>query len=618
MRAQAGDTLCGIAIAAGFIDCGALRAEPANSSLLSRPLKSGDIVTVPDLRSKDVDKPTDTPHQFKKKNAPPVSIRYVHGSPDKPYLQDATLVFLLVSKFQVDKGGPTGAAAFPSQFGFQAAGDADIATFKVEVVDPAAGGSVQVTLEALKPILKPDGTIDHHELFTGAEHDARKLEVTCNKVSSGVAYRSKYLRLVVDEADKKGTVGPVPPNTFPPGPGSPKPDQTLLVTDMVDQGEPDVEILDQKVRASYTITRCPGSPKCTVTAELPIGDDRQRLRMFLHVMRRTPGGAPVVAVADAKRRALKWFRRVMAQSSIGPKVLGALERDPVENLVSVSDAGSGNPTPGANAGGSSASGVDASGNPSRLGFRINAAGTTPQTVGPITPSAGDTPITTATALAGLVQAPFFATPAANPRRFNDTQGSADILITNVAGLAVTIDNLVSTDTAQTLTVGSVNPLPVPQQSWDGQNFLVGTLHQRVMCRNYDTGTDRVDVFIVDSTSDGNRGEAMMDGHAVNADATTHGADAIKFSLFAIQTCMNSSDDDPLVLAHEIGHVTGELGHALNVATELMSAQVSGNNAPGASKRLTDRSVQYNITAGSFQINRRLRTEGGSAGILEAW
>ena len=111
---------------------------------------------------------------------------------------------------------------------------------------------------------------------------------------------------------------------------------------------------------------------------------------------------------------------------------------------------------------------------------------------------------------------------------------------------------------------------------------------------------------------------MMDGHAVNADATTHGADAIKFSLFAIQTCMNSSDDDPLVLAHEIGHVTGELGHALNVATELMSAQVSGNNAPGASKRLTDRSVQYNITAGSFQINRRLRTEGGSAGILEAW
>jgi hypothetical protein len=618
VRAQTGDTLCGIAIAAGFIDCSALRAESANSGVLSRPLKSGDIVTVPDLRSKDVGKPTDGKHHFKKKNSPPVSIRFVHGSANKPYLQDDTLVFLLVSKFQVDKGGPTGAADFPNQFGFQPSGDADIAAFKVEVVDPAAGGSVHVILEALKPVYQADGTVDHHELFAGAEHDARKLEVDCDKVSSGVAYRSKYLRLVVDEADKNGTVGPVPPGTFPPGAGSPKPDQTLLVTDMVDQGEPNVEILDQKVRASYVVTRCPGSPKCTVTTEAPIGDDRQRLRMFLHVMRRTPGGAPVVALADAKRRALKWFRREMAQSSIGPKVLGALERDPLENLVSVSDPGSGPPTPGANAGGSNASGVDASGNPSQLGFRINAPGTTPQTIGPITPSAGDSPTTTATALAGLVQAPFFASPAPNPRRFNDTQGSADILIRNAAGLLVTIDNLVSTDTAQTLTVGSVNPLPAPQQSWDGQNFLVGTLHQRVMCRNYDTGTDRVDVFVVDSTSDGNRGEAMMSGHAVNTDPTTHGADVIKFSLFAIQSCMNSSNDDPQVLAHEIGHVTGELGHALSVPTELMSAAVSGNNAPGASKRLTDRTVQYNITAGSFEINKRLRTEGRSAGILESW
>ena len=188
---------------------------------------------------------------------------------------------------------------------------------------PPPERTVQVTLQALKPVYKADHvTVDHHEEFTGAELAKRKLDVQCAKVRSGVAYRSKYLRLVVDEADKNGTVGPVPPGTFPPGAGSPKPAQSLLVTDMVDQGEPDVEILDQRVRASYEIPRCPGTPKCKVTAELPIGDDRKRLRMFVHVMRRTPGGAPVVTVANARRRVLKWFRRVLAQSSIAPEAAG--------------------------------------------------------------------------------------------------------------------------------------------------------------------------------------------------------------------------------------------------------------------------------------------------------
>ena len=628
VTASAGDTLCGIGIDNGFLDCGPIRAANSGQDFLSRPLKDGDAVTVPDLTTTTESKSTTTTATFVKKSAPPVSIRFVHGSRKKHYLEDDDLLFLLVSKFQVDKGGPTGAAAFPDKFEFQAEADVDIATFKVEIVDPAAGGTVKATLEALKPVYKPDKTVDHNELFTGAEHDKRKLDVDCAKVHSGVAYRSKYLRLVADEADKDGTVGPVPPGTFAPGPGSPKPAQTLLVTDMVDQGEPDVEILDQRVRATYVIARCPGSPQCQVTAELPIGDDRQRLRMFVHVMRRTPGGAPVVSTADARRRVLKWFRRVLAQSSVGPKLLDVQERDPIENLVAVSDAGSGSPSPGPNAGGSSASGVDSLGNPSRLGFRMNSPGEPSMTIVPITPvdsatGLGFTPIQAATALAGAVSAPFAAVPAGNPRRFNDTQGSADILITRTDGKFVTIDQIVSTDTAQTLAVASVNPLPVPQQSWDGVNFLAGTLHQRIMCRNYDTGTDRVDVFVVDSTSDRNRGEAMMLGAPVSPDPTTHGVDAIKYSLFAIQSCMDSSDNDPLVLPHEVGHVAADVGHALNVPTELMSAAVTGNNAVGASKRLTDRSVEYlnfrvNTNKAFFEFNKRLRTEGGNAGILEAW
>jgi hypothetical protein len=627
VTASDGDTLCGIAIDNGFINCQPVRDANPGADFLTRPLQDGDAVTVPDIEAREESKSTTTTNVFVKKNAPPVSICFVHGSPDRHYLDDDHLTFLLISKFQVDKGGPTGQAAFPDAFEFHAEADVDIATFKVQVVDPAAGGTVQVTLEALKPVYKADGTVDHHELFTGAAYAARKLDVQCAKVRSGVAYRSKYLRLVVDEADNNGTVGPIPPGTFPPGAtGSPKPAQSLLVTDMVDQGEPDVEILDQKVRASYEIPRCTGSPKCKVVAELPIGDDRQRLRMFLHVMRATPGGAPVVSKDNARRRALKWFRRVLAQSSIGPKILGVEERDPVENMVTVSDAGSSNPPPGANAGGSSASGIDSLGNPSRMGFRMNSAGEPSMTIVPIAPvdasGTGFTPMQTANALAAAVSAPFVAVAAANPRRFNDTQGSADILITRTDGKFVTIDQIVSSDTAQTLAVASVNPLPNPQQSWDGFNFLVGSQHQRIMCRNYDTGDDRVDVFAVINMSDGaghfDRGEAMMSGHAVNSDPTTHGVSAIKFSIFVRQTAFDGTDADPLVLSHEMLHVAAEVGHAQGVVTELMHERVTGNNDVGASKRLTDRGVQYNITNGNFPINTRLRTEAGNAGILEPW
>jgi len=623
VTASAGDTLCGIGIDNGFLDCGQIRSANAGQDFLTRPLKDGDQVTVPDLTTTTESKSTTTTATFVKKSAPPVSIRFVHGSPDKHYLEDDTLLFLLVSKFQVDKGGVSGAAAFPDQFEFQQAGHADIATFKVEIVDPAAGGTVQATLEALKPVYKPDKTVDHNELFTGAEYAKRKLDVQCAKVHSGVAYRSKYLRLVVDEADKNGTVGPVAPNGFAPGPGSPKPDQSLLVTDMVDQGDSDVEILDQRVRATYTITRCPGSPQCRVTAELPVGDDRQRLRFFVHVMRRTPGGAPVVTLDNAKRRVLRWCRRIFAQSSIAPKIVGIQEEDPVENMIMIADPG-GPPTPGANAGGSSASGLDSTGAPSQMQFRIFSADGTEQLVGPILPAdpasgTGFTPIQTANALAALVQDPFTATATPNPRRSNDTQGSADIVIKHNAGQFVTFGVASSTDTAQTLDVGSINPLPVPQRSWDGFNFLVGSADQRVMLKNYDTGTDRIDVFVVDSTSDGNRGEAMLHGHAITNDATRQAIDCVKSSLFVIQSTMDASDSDPLVLSHESGHVTGKVGHAGGVPSELMSAQVSGNNDVGSSKRLTNRSIPYDLTSGgSFNINQRMRDEGGAVGLLESW
>src|SRR5258705_5142112 len=146
VTARDGDTLCGLAIDAGFVDCAPLRAEGANSALLAGPLKSGDQVTVPDLTTKDVSKATEKRHRFIKKNSPPVSIRFVHGSPDKKYFDDFTLTILNVSNFVTNTGGNDGSKKFPTGFGFSPNGDADIDSFKLEVADPGAGGSVQVFL----------------------------------------------------------------------------------------------------------------------------------------------------------------------------------------------------------------------------------------------------------------------------------------------------------------------------------------------------------------------------------------------------------------------------------------------------------------------------------------
>src|SRR5687767_26066 len=97
--AQDGDCLCGLAMNAGFLDCGPLRALGENAGLLARALVAGDVVTIPDLAPELMDKSVDKLHKFKKKNSPPVSIRFVHGSPNLPYLQDLETTLLHVSNY---------------------------------------------------------------------------------------------------------------------------------------------------------------------------------------------------------------------------------------------------------------------------------------------------------------------------------------------------------------------------------------------------------------------------------------------------------------------------------------------------------------------------------------
>jgi len=594
VRAQERDTLCSIAVAAGLVNCAPLRAEPANRDLLSRPLRRGDVVTVPDPALEEVEGDAEKRHRFRRRGVPLPTIRFVHGSPNLPYADDPTLDELQISNYRTTHAGDNRNAAWVdhNHRRFDADAHADPDTFKVEVQDPGGAPPLTIELDAMRPLYNAAGAHTGRYAFfpggrttAGTERQRRSLDVQADRQGASNAFRTCYLRLVTDDEDK-----------------GERPQQTLLITDMHDEGDTHVEILDQRVVARYYIPTCTppaGQQRCFVWAEIGIGSDRRRLRLAVHVLRDAVGGSPVVTTDDAERRVQTWFRRVYAQADISPRLVETTrEVDPSENLVAISND----------------SGLSATGD-GTLGFRINAVPLVSQTIGPFTPAANQSPIDTANALAALVQPPFVATVTQNPPRFVDAVGSADILITHSGGTHVTLDNPLSNDSRQTLTIGRVNPANL--QSWDGTNWLVGSIQQRTALKNYDTGHDRIDIVVAEDFTTSTRGMAMMSGHRI--DPARSAIDEIKWSAFVNADSMGGNDDDFVNLPHECGHVLLELIHATGALSQfelMMGAGTTYANAVDASKRITDGNVVFNSPAGSYNQVARIRAE--AAPLLTAW
>lgn len=599
VKARVGDSLCNIAYLNGFGDCKPLREEPANAYILNRTedpgqLHPGDVVTIPEFQIRDESGGTEATHKYVRRGTLAM-LRFVHGSASATVAGDATLSFLNVSNFVTNKAGtPDGNVAFPGSGvrSFNSDADKDPDVFKVEVLDIKATGDLDVELEMLKPKYDAAGKLNGHERFPGAVRGPRQLKTVASKQGFTKRFRSCYLRLVVDPGDKAAA-----------------PDQTLLASDMHDAGDSKVEILDQTVKAFYEIKTCPMNPKCRSTVVLPIGQDRRRIRLAINVLRKAPGGDPVVPIADAERRVWTWFRRVYAQANIAPKLVQATRAiDPVENLISISND----------------SGLSARGD-GQIGFTIHASGKPDQVVGPITPAANDTPIKTARALAALVRAPFKAEVSENPARFVDpvSRKSADIVITEQGGARVTLTigvPIANRDTRQTISIGVVNPLAL--ESWavpnGNNNWNAGSLQQRTVLKNYDshvsTADDTVDIFVVDTVTGGNRGEAMMSNHRI--DPQRPSTTKVKWSAFLISSTMNAGDGNPFSFPHEVGHVSGEVVHATGANAQLMRNGTSGTNAVGGSKRIRDGAVTYDAPASDFNLITRIRTEG--ANLLERW
>lgn len=642
--AQEGDTLCGIAVQEGFRDCAKLRAEPANAAITNRQLQPGDVVTIPSREEGIESGETEEVHEFERVGVPIASIRFVHGSPTLDFKDDVELEALHVSNYITNQAGAQADGTRPwvneTTRQFDADAHADEDTFKVEIADRRTTETdLTLDIEALRPRYDPADArgrrVTGHESFDAAHRPARSLlGITASRQASSDRFRTCYLRLVSDEVDKQGLLPSAAAGTAPDA--GARPLQTILTTDMVDDaialaaqadaaeaaGNAEqaaglreqatetrkVQILDQQIRATYSLDGCPGTPgvPCQVRVTRPIGEDRRRLRVTVHIVRRTRGGVAPVQNADAERRIDRWMRRLYSSASVGPRRILVRTVDPVANLIAISD----------NTG-------DAARGTGDMGFRINAPGQPSQVIGPHRANNGDAPIVTAQALAALVQPPYTAVPTRNPATFNRLPGrrSADIVILGPGGNDVTIDNVINNDGRQLLTVANVfslNPANAGTlQSWNGNNFLVGSIEQRALLKNYDTGADVIDLFVVDRLSSTNLGEAMMSGHRV--DPARRAIDPVKFSAFVIANTANGTDGNPTTISHECGHVLMELVHASGAgnATQMMTGQaIADTVGVGAPKRIRDKRMRFDSPAVSVNQVDRIRAEGGP--LLEPW
>jgi len=580
--ASDGDCLCGLAIRHGFLNCDPLRAEGANSGLLDRPLRAGDRVTIPDLRPKQESGAVDAKHSFKLKRLPEPKLRFVHGSQSQPFPDDASLTRLEISNYPTDKAGATSAAAFVNAFGFNQDAHDDTDTFKLEVTSPDGGSPIQVKLQALRPIYAADGTVERHEEFSGAGTAGRNVDIECQLVGAQAPklYRSRYLRLVTDTDDAGAANG-----------------QTLVVSDTADGagGDADkLEILDQHVRASYELPGCQAAApnKCKVSAELPVGHNKKRIRMTVSIFRTAVGGGNVGGVtrSNVRRRTYKWFRRAYAQISLAPKLVAAIRiyDPPSADMVTVSD-----PV------GTPATGLNAAGNPSTLTFDIDAPPGTPAPAA-ATPvrvnlAAGDTPTQVCAKIVTALPAGFAGDVHTNATPTNQATPSADVIIkrTGEGAARVVIRNETTNDTALTVGVARVNIATVNTDAPGGfVNQRVSTPEARRLLR-FRGRDDRLDFFVVGSIV-GARGVAYIP--ATDLAAQYRPPAFCRWSVLMDSGVMNGRDNDPFSYPHEAGHILNDAFHAdttdPNVANQLMTGTgTDGTNSVSASKRISDDPVQ---------------------------
>jgi hypothetical protein len=577
VTARDGDTLCTIAAANGFDSCVPLRQVQTNidRGYCNNALKAGDLVDVPDPAPREeAGRDTEARHDFEAPNMPPPGIRFVHGSQTTPYSEDPNLTFLNVSNYQTDKAGTNGRQAWPTAYGFNQHADADPDVFKIEVVDPNAGSdTVEVDLKAMKPVYEADGSLHmvdgqpQYVDFT-TELSMRQIRPECRTVNSArqVRFRSAYMRLVVDDEDSFAICAD---------------NQALLVTDTADGNNGDndkVEILDQIVVASYELLHCQapaGQAKCRAEARVPVGENRRRIRLCVHVFRETVGGANAgnITEQNVRYRTAKWFRRAYAQINMAPKLVpcGAAGAEiefidpPADNMITISQE-HGLP-------------VSAAGGPYQITFRLGlppgdvAAAETAATAAGLTPgdarptiqvnlTNGWTPEQVANTIVTLINGltvGFSALAYRNARGFTATNRSYDVLITRTDNLRVMIENENLTAGAGiTLDVARVNTASVTGAIPNSLPVLPASL--RRLIREAPGTDDRLDTYVCRGFTEFG-GLGIIPHSELAADFQPDSP--MRWAIFCESpgnAVMDGSDNYPWTYPHEAGHVLPDAFH----------------------------------------------------------
>jgi len=702
VAAKAGDCLCGVAAEAGFLSCQMLRDLPENAPLLKSELKDGDSVTLPpdpeklfenatvtiqgpstpaDIKtsaegiadfgrvkagaytikivlseedSKHYKAPADQtvtlaagadhtePFELEPLAIEPMNVRFVHGSAAQPVRTDGTVNLLNISNFVTNKGGITGLSAFPTGYGYDASADADPDAFKVEVWDPLAGGTVTVKLAALKPAYADAGNGKFTPTsYTPLANDGRAIDVVANQSTDRAdTYQSKYLRLVVDEADRD-TAG--------------LPGQLLFVSDFADglgtgaAGDNDtVEILDQKVRASYQVSRCAAaSDKCQVSTESEIGGgERLRVRLKFSAFRRDPGVDTTpngVAGATVKqhlrRRTYKWYRRVFAQANIAPKLQSVeLVDPPAENMLCLSHSHGRAITELDTSSvfssflASVRSTFTGSASTTKLTFRIKTA--TKDVSVSVGFNGGETPEQAGDAIVAQLPPGFAGKALLCPLATNATNPSCDVLIDAADGERVTLLDVAFTPGAgMTVAVPRVDLMGVlsGDSDYDASVCFLTVDFKRILRATPVTDDAMYCVVVGQFSTPSLRGQAFLPCGGSDAKYRPQ----VPFRSVTIMAYTSASgpvldggDNLPFTSPHESCHTLCDLIHTEpqtpHNRTELMGTGTSTTNTLGATKRLSDGPYEVRMqkngstTMSILSVKLAETMRNGGPEKMEAW
>jgi hypothetical protein len=156
--------------------------------------------------------------------------------------------------------------------------------------------------------------------------------------------------------------------------------------------------------------------------------------------------------------------------------------------------------------------------------------------------------------------------------------------------------------------------------FDGTNMWIGTPEERLLLKNYDTGSDRIDAIVVGELGSGSLGEGFIPGSGYPA--AKRCIDALVNSTLVSKQVMSGTKYQA-TLSHECLHVMMDVGGHPKLDKEVFTqarnnAEVSASGddtALNGRKRITAASVEYEDTNWRESV-KELRAN--NAGLFDDW